>query len=192
MDCDSDCGICARLRGAALDLAGSHGARSVTVEQLAARAGIAPEDVTDHYPDAAACVYAAYDEVSAEMRAQAQHAFAEKTDGRSGYERARHRLLERLAENPAEARLCFVETVRGDRELQRRLAAHRRWAVQFLAAEYRRDQTGAELSDTQFELLVGAEFQAISQLVADGGAADLIQLEPTLTDVTGAFIPASA
>ena len=192
MDCDSDCEICAQLRAGALDLAGARGAASVTLELVAARVGIEPEAVTDHYPDAAACVYAAYDDAAAEMREQAEDAFAQETDWRSGYERARHRLLEHLAENPAEARLCFVETVRGDRELQRRLAAHRRWAVQFLAAEYRRDKSGAELSDTQFELLVGAEFQAISQLVADGGAADLILLEPTLTDVTGAFIPASA
>jgi AcrR family transcriptional regulator len=187
MLCEPGCATCGHLRRAALDIVGSEGGAALSVGGLAEVTGLTSEQVTAHYSTTSACLSATYDEVASGLLSELVQAFTDGPDWLTAFERARHRLLGRMTAHPAEARLCFVETVRGDRALRLRRELTRRRVVAFLDQERR-----AELRDVpliQLEMLLGAGFQIISTGVAIG-QTDLTALEPRLAQVQGFFLPA--
>ena len=189
MSCEPGCAICEQLRSAALELIGDRGVEALSQERLGEVVGRAPAEVSEHYPTAAECLYDTYDRLACDVLRDMVDAFTEGDDWQSGFDLSRRRLLERMAANPAQARLCFVETTRGDRELRRRRDVTRRWIVEFLMREHERRHEDEPLPAIQLEMLIGAGFQMISSAVADGDAAELPDLEPKLAQVAGFFIP---
>jgi AcrR family transcriptional regulator len=189
MSCQPACATCERLREAALSIVGEGGTQALSEQGLAERVGLPPDELARHYPSVGECVYETYDEIVCDILRDMVDAFAGGGGWQSGFELARRRLLERMAAHPAEARLCFVETVRGDRELRRRRDITRRWVVQFLTQEYTRRRHEEELPPLQIELLIGAGFQTISTAVAEGEADDLVELDEKLAEIAGFFIP---
>lgn len=189
MSCQPACATCERLREAALATVGEGGTEALSEPALAAQVGLPPDEFRRHYPTVAECLYETYDEIVCDILRDMVDAFAGGGGWQTGFELARRRLLERMAARPAEARLCFVETVRGDRELRRRRDITRRWVVEFLTREYARRQYEEELPPLQIELLIGAGFQTISSAVAEGEADDLVELDGKLAEIAGFFIP---
>lgn len=189
MACEPGCPGCERLRAAALELVGEAGIENLSLERLAARAGSQPAAVAAHYATSSECVYETYDEVAHDLRREMMDAFDDGSDWQEGFELSRKRIVERLALNPAEARLCFVETLRGDRGLRRRRDVNRRAMVDFLTREYARSANGDGMRPIQIELLIGAGFQAISTAVAQDGGVDLTELDGTLADLESCFLP---
>jgi AcrR family transcriptional regulator len=171
---------------------GEEGIEKVSLESLAARAGAQPTEVAAHYATWRECLYETYDEVAGQLRREMMDAFDEGSDWRERFELSRRRILERLALSPAEARLCFVETLRGDRGLRRRRDVNRRSIVDFLTREYARDGDGDGMRPIQIELLIGAGFQAISTAVAHDGGVDLAELDATLADMESCFLAVHA
>jgi AcrR family transcriptional regulator len=192
MGCEPGCPVCERLRAAALELVGEGGIENLSLEGLAARTGREPAEVTAHYATSSECVYETYDEVACDLRREMVDAFGEASDWQEGFEISRKRMLERLAVNPSEARLCFVETLRGDRELRRRRELNRRSLIEFLTQEYARAANGDGMRPIQIELLIGAGFQVISTAVAQDGGLDLAELDSRLTDLESCFLPVHA
>jgi hypothetical protein len=178
MSCEPGCSTCVRLRELALGIVGQGGIEALSLEVLATGAGLRVADDT-------------YDELSCSVMRDLVGAFSEGSSWEASFDLARRRLLERMAAHPAEARLCFVETLRGDRELRRRRTLTRRWIVQFLEREHRRRHQGEGLSATQIELLIGAGFHAISDAVAEGDAGDVPALERKLAELADVFEPAA-
>lgn len=192
MACEPGCPGCERLRAAALELVGEGGIENLSLESLATRAGTQPADVAAHYATSTECVYETYDEVASDLRREMIDAFDDGSDWQERFELSRKRILERLALHPAQARLCFVETLRGDRGLRRRRDVNRRSMVDFLTREYARDAGGDGMRPIQIELLVGASFQAISAALAQDGNVDLAELDATLADLESCFVPVHA
>lgn len=192
MGCEPGCPGCERLRAAALELVGEEGIENLSLESLAARTGGQPAEVAAHYATSSECIYETYDEVACDLLREMVDAFGEGSDWHSGFVIARGRILERLAANPSEARLCFVETLRGDRELRRRRVINRRAIVDFLTREHARSANGDGLRPIQVELLIGAGFQAISGAVARDGVVDLAELDSRLEALEGCFLPVHA
>ncbi len=191
MACEPSCPECERLRAAALELVGEGGIEALSHHNLGERVGAQPAEVAEHYPTASECLYETYDELAADMLGEVVEAFREGSDWLEGFAISRTRLLERIAANPAEARLCFVETLRGDRELRRRRELGRRRLLEFLAEEHARGGNGDGVQPIQIELLIGAGFHTISAAVTDGGA-ELSDLEVRLSEIGGCFIPVHA
>jgi AcrR family transcriptional regulator len=190
MSCVPACAVCERMRRAALELVGGGGIEAVSLEAIATQAGIAVQEAAGHYRTAAECLYETYDEVSASVMLDMADAFTQGDTWEAGFARARQRLLNRVMTRPAEARLCFVEVDRGDRELRLRHQVTRQWIVDFLTREYER-RTGPEpLPALQIELLITAGFHAISGAVS--GAADAAGLEPQLAGLAEAMGSASS
>jgi AcrR family transcriptional regulator len=189
MSCTPACATCERLRGAALELIGQGGIEALTEESLATRAALAPGDLGDHYRTPADCLYETYDEIASDVIRDLVHAFSNGSDWRSALELSRRLLLERILANPAQARLCFVESVRGDRELRRRHDLARRWIVRFLAREHARRYEQGDLPAMQFEMLVGAGFQTVARAVGSGDSAEVLELDPALSELLEWFIP---
>lgn len=170
-------------------MVGEGGAEALSESGLAERVGLSPDEVGRHYGTVSECLYETYDETACDVLRDMVDAFGEADGWQSGFELSRHRLLERMAARPAEARLCFVETVRGDRELRRRRDVTRRWLVEFLTREYTRRRHEEDLPPLQIELLIGAGFQTISSAVAEGDGDHLIELDGKLAEIAGFFIP---
>jgi AcrR family transcriptional regulator len=191
MSCVSACPTCHALRRATLAAVGRGAAAPLSDEALAAAAGLTPSEAARHYPSADACLRAASEEVSDRLEADLRSCFLPGVSWSSAMVRARRKLLERLAAHPAEARLCFVETLGGDRELRRARDHRRRCVVDFLTEQSARSRRGERLSRIQIELLIGAIFHEISAAVAAGEVATLPTLEPRLTELSGLFDPTS-
>jgi AcrR family transcriptional regulator len=189
MSCQPACPGCAALRRAALEIVGEGGIDALTVRALSARSGLTAEALTRHYESPAACLHETYAEVSSSVREDFTKAFAWGSSWPDALRLAWRALLQRMASRPAEARLCFVEILRGDRELRCARDDARRLLLGLLAAEHRRRSDREPMPDMQFELLIGAAFQAIAGAVAAGRGGDLAELEDGLAELDGVFEP---
>jgi AcrR family transcriptional regulator len=188
--CILGCPVCERLRAAALEIIGDHGIAALSVGRLAERCGLNVNEIRAHYPTATSCLYATYDEVARAVYEDFAEAFRSEPGWRRALALCGRVLLARMARRPAEARLCFVEVLRGDHELLRRRVAARRRMVQLFVREFerRREDAGA-LAPMQLELLIGASFQMISSAVADGRIEELPELEEELISRANVFQP---
>jgi hypothetical protein len=191
MPCRDACPDCAQLRAGVLQIVGETGIDGVSLAALSGITGHPEESITPHYPSAVACLYDAYEEVSRGVLADFEDALQRASSWDEALTSAGRRLLWRMAGHPDEARLCFVEILRGDRELLRRREAGRRRLVDVLQREFRRRRHEG-LPDTQIELLVGAGFHAIAARVAAGEVATLPEIEPELCRLAYVFEPLAA
>lgn len=182
----------ASLRVAALTIIDEVGIDGVTLERLSARTGVPIAAVRVHYPSATACVTDAYEQVSREIYEDFARCLAAEPRWRRALMLASRTLLARLAAHPSEARLCFVEILRADRELLRRRDAGRRRLVDLLVAELGRRRDHPEQFRVQLELLLGAGFQAIAAVVEAGATAGLPELASELESRALVFEPVAA
>lgn len=190
--CSSTCLACAALRAASLAIVDEAGIDGVTLERLAAHTGASAPWIRAHYPSAAACLADTYEHVSRGIYDDFARCLATEQGWRRALMLAARTLLARMASHPAEARLCFVEILRADRELLRRRAASRRRLVDLLVSELGRRRDRPEQFRIQLELLLGAGFQAIAAAVEAGDAADLPTLAGELESRAFVFEPAAA
>jgi hypothetical protein len=91
--------------------------------------------------------------------------------------------------HPAEARLYFVEVLRGDHELLNRHVSARARMVELFARELGRRLGVGELPRVQVELVIGAGFHAVSSVVADGRVDELPSLQRELISRVYVFEP---
>lgn len=189
--CMSACATCAQLRAAALVIIGENGIDGLTHDRLAEQASLSAEQTRQHYPYLSECLYETYEEVSNSIYDVFARCLAAEPRWRSALALAGRTLLERMAANPAEARLCFVDILRGDHELLRRREAARRRLVDLFVAELGRRRGEPEQFRVQLELLIGAGFQAIAAAVAAGAIDELPRLGPELESRAFVFEPDS-
>ena len=190
MACNPDCATCTRLRRAALDIVGDGGLEALTLLTLAGSAGIDAVELRRHYATEAECLYDTYEEIAHDVRDVIAAAFAQVPSWPDALTLVGKRLLAWMAERPAEARLCFIEILRGDREMLRRRDAERQRTIDLFVREHRRRGHREDLPELQLELLVSAGFRAIGAAVAEGPVAALPELEPELVSVAEVFEPA--
>jgi AcrR family transcriptional regulator len=192
MSCQPGCSACERLRTAALEIVGDAGIEGLSLRALAEGGGCSVAQVRRHYRTAWDCLYATYDELSFRMFVDYASDFREPTRWEDAFRLAHHRLLLRLAARPAEARLAFVEAVRGDERMRHRRAITRQWVIGLISQEHqRRCREGFE-SGIQIEMLAGAVGHVISAAIAEGPACELPAIEPTLANLLEVFTPATA
>lgn len=187
--CTPGCSTCRLLQGAALAIIGKAGSGSLSHEALEVEAGLAPGEAVRHYATVEACVLATYDRVCGELLGEFVEAFEFAASWDSALASAQRRVLLRLSTHLAEARLCFLEPVRGNRQLRRRRDLRRRWLVDFLTEQRRRLEPGPMTSRVQIELLIGATFQEIVTIVEAGRAAELTALGARFDELAALFEP---
>ena len=150
MSCQRRCLTCERLQQLAVQIVTeSGGANSLSLDALSERSGLSPIEVREHYPAAAACLYDAYEATSKALFGVVAEAFGADVSWEVGFEMATRALLERVAANPPEARLCLVEAPRVDRELRWRCERRRRELVEVLAGEHERPRRNDRPSRVQ-------------------------------------------
>jgi len=192
MSCEKACGTCASIRSATLQLVGESGLSGVSIDALAERTRLTPAQVRSHYPTVEACVHDTYEKVSMDLLSIMADSFGRSRSWPDALTSGVGGVLSRLVRRPAEARLCFVEVLRGDRELLWRRENMRRLTVELLTAEHNNRSDNEELPTIQHEMLVGASFQLISSRVEDGQVDALLELGPELAELAGIFEPIAA
>jgi AcrR family transcriptional regulator len=192
MSCEKGCGTCASIRSATLQLVGDRGLSGVSIDALVDRTKLTPAQLRSHYPSVQACVHDTYERVSMDLLGIMADSFARSKSWSDALTSGVGRVLRRLVRRPAEARLCFVEVLRGDRELLWRRENMRRLTVELLTAEHNSRSDTERLSTMQHEMLVGASFQLISSRVEDGQIDALLDLGPELAELAGLFEPIAA
>ena len=192
MSCGKACVTCASIRSATLQLVGERGLSGVSIDALAERTELTPEQLRSHYPTVEACVHDTYETVSMNLLSIMADSFGRSRSWPDALTSGVGGVLRRLVRRPAEARLCFVEVLRGDRELLWRRENIRRLTVELLTAEHNNRSDNEELPTIQHEMLVGASFQLISSRVEDGQVDGLLELGPELAELAGIFEPIAA
>jgi AcrR family transcriptional regulator len=157
----------ARLRGALLEKLTSHDLRSLTDEELDARAGLPAGALAAHYGSLGNCLAATYDEVVEQLYRGLDAAFEGPGDWHTCFARAVDATFRQLEHTPGAAQLCFGEAARAHPRIRIRRAASRQHVVRFLAEQYERKQ-GGDLPDVHFEFLFGALLRAAQDEVAAG------------------------
>jgi AcrR family transcriptional regulator len=163
----------ARLRGAVLERLTSHDLRSLTDEELDARAGLPAGALAAHYGSLEDCLAATYDDVVEQLYRGLDEAFEGPGDWHTCFARAVHVTFKQLERTPGAAQLCFGEASRAHPRIRRRRAASREHVVRFLADQYERKQ-GGDLPEVHFEFLFGALLRAAQDEVAAGREPDLV------------------
>jgi hypothetical protein len=190
--CSSDCDTCARLRAAAAPAVLMAGEARVTIEHLAAAAGVPASAAVGHCPEGAASVVAdAYRRAAGELFVEYAASFRMAEPWPETLASALSRMLRRLADEPAVAHLCFVTPMAGGEELRELREAFRARYVQLLASEQDRHLDDEEelLPDLQLEMMVGAVFRTIGSLVADGRTPELPALLEDVAFSAAVFEP---
>jgi hypothetical protein len=183
--CPPDCGICGRLRESAAAAVLMADGREVALADLAAAAGVPASQAEGHCREGAARVVAdAYRRAAGELFGEYAASLRLADSWPDKLTASLRRLLRRLAEEPAMAHLCFVAPTSGDEELRDIREAFRTRYIRLLEDEQARDpDPRPPLPRLQLELMVGAVFRTIADLVYDGRAPELPAL---LEDVAGA------
>jgi hypothetical protein len=190
--CSPDCATCDRLRGSAAAAVLMTGGKPVTMADLGAAAGIAAAEAEDHCPEGAGRVVAdAYRRAADELFDEYAAVFRRVDSWPENLEAALRNLLRRLADEPATAHLLYVAPVGGDEQLRDIRELFRERYIALLTGERHRDDDDADLPlpSLQVELLVGALFRTISELVHDGRAPELPELLGDLAGVAQVFEP---
>jgi AcrR family transcriptional regulator len=192
MSCEKACGTCAAIRSATLRLVGDRGLSGVSIDALSERTKLTPAQLRSHYPTVEACVHDTYEKVSMDLLSIMADSFERSRSWPDALTSGVGGVLRRLVRRPAEARLCFVEVLRGDRELLWRRENIRRLTVELLTVEHNNRSDNEQLPAIQHEMLVGASFHLISSRVEDGQVDALLELGPELAELAGIFEPIAA
>jgi AcrR family transcriptional regulator len=164
----------------------------VSLDALVEHTKLTPAQVRSHYPTVQACVSDTYERVSMDLLGIMADSFSRSRSWSDAVTSGVGNVLKRLARRPAEARLCFVEVLRGDRDLLWRRENMRQLTVELLTAEHNNRSDSERLPTIQYEMLVGASFQLISSRVEDGQVDALLDLGPELAELAGIFEPIAA
>jgi AcrR family transcriptional regulator len=190
--CPPDCVTCERLRGAAAAAVLMAGGAEVTMADLAAAAGVAASTVGRHCPEGAVRIVAdAYRRASGELLAEYAASFRLADSWPEKLGAGLERMLRRLSQEPAVAHLCLVAPIGGRHELREIRETFRSRYVELLVAEQERHADAEEglLPALALELMVGAVFRMIGELVADGRAPELPTLLQEVTSTARVFVP---
>jgi hypothetical protein len=158
---------------------------------LCAATGMPASEAEGHCPEGAARVVAdAYRRAADELFVEYAAAFRPADSWPENLGAALRNLLRRLADEPATAHLVYVAPVGGDDQLRDIRELFRARYIALLIDEQQRDaDVDLPLPSLQVELLVGALFRTISELVHDGRAPELPQLLGDVAGVAQVFEP---
>ncbi len=158
------------------------GYQGTTVEHIVKRAGVARNTFYESFKNREACLLAGFEEALAEVSERATVAAAKETEWPLQVRAALAVLLDWVAENPALARTCLVESMTvGPEALERYEKVLQGYAP--LLAQGRAGTEGPEeLPDMLEDLIVGGIVWMIHQRLLRGEADRVPALLPTMLE----------
>lgn len=166
-----------RLLSALVDVAARSGLEGATVGAVCRSAGVSRRTFYDLFEDRQACFMAAFDESVSGLGEELATAWDSHVRWRERVRAALALLLARFEQEPALARLCLVESLKGGPEvLERRRAA---LDALIAAIDQGRDEaksTNSPLPELAAESVVGGAFGVIQARVLDPSSPSLMGL----------------
>jgi AcrR family transcriptional regulator len=176
-----------RIETAMLELSGEVGYRSVTLELLLSRSGVADEDFSAHFADLEACFAAAYEAEAERLCAAMLAAAREAADWRGATEAGLAVVLEFAAARPLVAKALVREvhiaggvTVAKHEELLERLAR--------AMGEECKDRSAGTSVPRAPSFIVGAVEGVIAGSLDRGESQQLLAAAPELMDLIATFL----
>jgi AcrR family transcriptional regulator len=163
------------------EIVAKRGYQGTTVEHIVKRAGVARNTFYEFFKNREACLLAGFEEALAEVAARATAAAAEETEWPQQVRAALQVLLDWVAENPALARTCLVESMTaGPEALERYENVLREYAPLFELG--RENPAASELPDTLEDSIVGGIVWMVHQRLLRGEADQVPALLPTMLE----------
>ena len=186
------CATCRSLRAAAVSLVLRRGIQSVTIEEIAAEAGIEAGAAARHYPTLDHCLSAAYEESTAHFRDVASRAMEGEGSWQDRLHAAAAATVEAFGEQPDLARFCVVEAWRSNLPMLRasRLAGRRRY-IEMLTG-HRSPEGDEVLPEVRMEMFVGAGHHVSGEELEQGDADSLQERLDGLIEVFEPAMPSPA
>lgn len=170
-----------RILNAMVQTAGQEGYSAARIAEVIARAGVSRKAFYEHFEDKEDCFVAAYEHALDPLLNLTLQAF-ESQDGWANKLRAGlAALLNALAQDPAVARVCFVEVMAaGPKAVVRRNQAMRALTEVFADTAGSEDDEARELPQVALLSLVGGLAEILYQEISAGSTAELPDLLPDL------------
>lgn len=186
------CATCGSLRAAAVSLALRRGIQSVTIEGIAAEAGIAAEQAVKHYPTLDHCLAAAYDESTTHFREVAARAMDCDGSWQERLHAAAAATVEAFDAQPDLARYCVVEAWRCNLPMLRasRIAGRRRYIE--MLTDGRHPEGNEDLPEVRMEMFVGAGHHVSGEELERGDGDALRERLDQLIEVFEPAMPSPA
>jgi AcrR family transcriptional regulator len=158
----------ARLLAVGLELFGTEGYSTVSIERLCAGAGVSARHFYEHFPSREALLRAVYDDVVAHTLDNVLHALAEAGDdpqqkSAAGIETFVHAMVD----DPRNARIVCVEVVGVSREFEKHRHAMIRAFATMIQAQAEELARKGRLEEGDFELRCIAVAGGVKELLVD-------------------------
>jgi AcrR family transcriptional regulator len=172
-----------RILAATVDLVTKRGYNDTSAERICKKAGVSFPTFRKHFRDKEECFLAAFDEtVDDGIRRVAEAAEAAGEEWGARIMAGLDAVLRRVAERPAQARLCLVEALTaGSAGIERYEATARRF-IPWLREGRKEMDEGAKLPDVLEETILGGVAWVIHRKVAIGEAAQAAELRAGLLE----------
>ncbi len=175
-----------RILAAMAEVASERGAGSVTVAHVVARAGVSRRTFYDLFADREECFLAAFEEAIGRVAAQVIEAYEAQSTWRERVRAGLWSLLVFLDEEPAQARLCVVESLAaGPRVLERRAVVLR---ALVRAVDEGRETTASSTAKARASTRKAAELPPLTAEGVVGAVLSVIHTrlsEPKAKTLTG-------
>lgn len=172
----------ARLTAAFTEIVGEVGYTEATISAITAGAGVSSRTFYDYFKTIEDCYIGAFEVALERLGPPLRAAFRSETEWPLQVRAGLEAVLSQLASDPATARLLTAEPFVAGSAIAERYKAALEEVVPFLQAGRQfRAEDAEPLPDTTEKGLLGATNSLIARKVSAGGAADLLDLLPDLT-----------
>jgi AcrR family transcriptional regulator len=169
-----------RLLWSMVKVAGAKGYDSISVDEVARRAGVSRSAFYDEFKTKDECLFAAYDVLIEDLLGRVEDAFSAQQDWPTKVRAGLEALLTQFAAEPELARVAAVEMPAAGTEGHRRFREAIERFVGFLAEGPEYAERGAELPDDIGLMAVGGAEAIIFDEVVAGRTRELPRLLPEL------------
>jgi AcrR family transcriptional regulator len=163
------------------EIVAKRGYQGTTVEHIVKRAGVARNTFYEYFKNREACLLAGFEEALGEVAERATAAADAESEWPQQVRAALDVVLHWVAENPALARTCLVESMTaGPEALERYEQVLSGYAPLFALG--RQNSATSELPDTLEDSIVGGIVWMIHQRLLHGEADQVPGLQPTMLE----------
>ncbi|HET8567037.1 MAG TPA: TetR/AcrR family transcriptional regulator [Solirubrobacterales bacterium] len=171
-----------RMLAATAEAVARHGYRETTVEQIVKGAGVSRATFYEHFANREECLLAVFDEGLTRLQERVRSEAQGLADWQSQVRAGLAAILDFIAQEPALARTCIVETMSAGPQALERYEAALQSVTPFLEAGRELAEDGEALPITLEDSIVGGVVWMLHQRLLTDEAAAIPALLPTMLE----------
>ncbi len=171
-----------RILTATADLVAKRGFRGTPLTRIASVAGVGRNTFYEHFPDKEACFIAMFDDGIGQAMRRIKKAAPASASWDERVQAGLAAFLAFIAEEPALARACFVESLSADRSIVERYRATLHRTAPFLREGRSAAGPGKEFPAAMEEVIIRSLIWMVYQPLVMGETADVERLLPVMLE----------